>query len=479
MPTSVQVESGMLQTLARSRSTLERDLASYLGGRDFDLRIVGRLAPGAKPADLDLLHVPKGRRLDQKNAADFAARSTAGTAGIYLGGVGLHPVGPPEVMARQYRENHARFDLTVYDDGATCRKVTSHAEDVPLPSQIYLGLTQACNRSCSFCVSRSFAPDVLSFDTVREIVEAVRGHVKVIALTGAGEAMVHPQFWEILDFLHEQLPNVQFKMNTSGVTLRKASARLVAKPFRNITVSLNAANPSSYKKVVGGNLQVVVDGARELAVQRVRANALNLRLTASMVLMKSTLPEFPDFISLVHSLGFEEVQGIYLMINGMHHAHESPWHDPDRSNEYLQLARERAERLGISIRLPPLFKRREFRDATQQSSLPESQGQACVEPWSTTYVRPNGDLIPCPYSERATGNLLTDGLVNAWKAADYRELRDRLASGTPPAMCRHCCGFNETGRVDDYRSHWIGDQEPPDVAPESCVHAAVPSQGRE
>jgi MoaA/NifB/PqqE/SkfB family radical SAM enzyme len=288
--------------------------------------------------------------------------------------------------------------------------------------------------------------------------------VYLIALTGAGEAMVHPDFWQIVEILSNNLPNVQFKMNSSGVTLKKAAERLVQYPFRNITISLNAATPETYERFIGGNFEQVLAGIKALVAARARsASGDSLRLTLSMVLMNSTISELPDFVSKAFELGVEEVQGIYLMINEGRLAAESPWHQPQRSNEFLTLSAERAARLGVATRLPPRFNEQvSAASLFQPSSLPESQGQACVEPWSTTYIRPNGDVISCPYSEMPLGNICESDFDEIWHGALYGGLRDSLDRKEYWGMCRSCCGFNETGRVDDYLSHWLGERRPAD-----------------
>ena len=372
--------------------------------------------------------------------------------------------GGRSVLRRFFADRSARHDIPVYEAGGSTRDIWERLVEgnVPLPRQIYLGLTQICNRSCSFCVSRSFAPAVLSLDLVRQLARQLRDHVDVIALTGAGEAMVHPDFWCAVDILVEEIPGIRFKMNSSGVTLGKAAERIVQYPFRNITVSLNAATPETYQRFIGGNFEQVLSSIKKMVAERARSESgADLSLTLSMVLMNSTVPELPDFVSRAFELGVEEVQGIYLMINDSELESESPWHRPQWSNAFLERATERASALGVAVRLPPRFREAQgISNGFQLSSLPETQGQACVEPWSTIYVRPNGDILPCPYSEESLGNITYQALDDIWNGAPYHALRESLAAKTYQKMCGHCCGFNETGQVDDYLSHWLGERQP-------------------
>jgi len=90
--------------------------------------------------------------------------------------------------------------------------------------------------------------------------------------------------------------------------------------------------------------------------------------------MNSTVQELPDFVSRAFELGIEEVQGIYLMINSPELEAESPWHHPERSNRFLDCAKDCASSLGVATRLPPRFvERRSSSTHFQLSSLPEMQ----------------------------------------------------------------------------------------------------------
>jgi radical SAM protein with 4Fe4S-binding SPASM domain len=465
MKHSVRLFSEDMTLIARSSSEGLEVLAQgseYLRYRSFMLQIE-ELIKSATWQSLDLLYRSPTSALDLKVGARFAAQTDADEVGFYVEGAGpLIVQGGKPVLQRFFADRLGRHDVHVYEAGGSIRTTweTGKQDDVRLPIQIYLGLTQKCNRSCSFCVSRSFDPAVLPLDTVRKLAEQLRDSVQVVALTGAGEALVHPHFWDAIEILAVGIPNVQFKMNSSGVGLGKAAERLLQYPFRNITISLNAATPGTYGRFIGGGFDRVVESIHQLVVARARsASGGDLRLTISMVLMKSTVSELPDLVSKAFELGVEEVQGIYLMINSSQLEAESPWHQPERTNALLDAASERAATLGVALRSPPRFNEKSgVSNCFQPSSLPETQGQFCVEPWSTVYIRPDGDIISCPYGEEALGNIFKLPLSAIWNSQRYQELRRSLTEKDYQPMCAHCCGFNEAGRVDDYLSHWLGDR---------------------
>jgi MoaA/NifB/PqqE/SkfB family radical SAM enzyme len=419
------------------------------------------LSRPAAPGTVDVLYVPAGERPDPRVAQQMLASSAAEKSGILSDDAGLifHRVGRA-ALALFYRPFSAQADEGVYLAGGDYRARYGAEGGVPAPRQVYLGLTQRCNRSCSFCVSRTFDFDLLSLAEVGRLCEQL-GDADIIALTGAGEAMTHPRFFDIMDLLRQRLPRAVFKMNTSGIALARKARRLLEYPIKNITVSLNAATAPTYERFVGPGFHAVLKGIGALVDARAEAGRDDLHVCLSMVLMNSTVGEMAQLAGIAAELGIEEVQGIYLMINDDSLAAESPWHQPERSNELLARAARHAHALGVRASLPPPFRVGGSRaGAYQRTSLPTTQGQRCTEAWSTIYVRPNGDIIACPYMERAMGNLREQALDGIWNGAAYQRLRQGLASGDYCTECRHCCGFNETGSVDEYLSHWLGERRP-------------------
>lgn len=437
---------------------------------------VDELARPADDATVDVIHVPRGDALDPARARQMLARSSAARFGILSDDAGLVLHRPDrDALQHFYRPFVGQADESVYMAGAHSRRDVPDGALVPAPRQVYLGLTQRCNRSCSFCVSRTFEFDRLSISQIDELCEQLAGEVDVVALTGAGEAMTHPEFWEIMDRLCDRLPGVQFKMNTSGVALTRKASRLLTYPVRNITVSLNAASQPTYEQFVGRGFHAVLDGIAALVHARAEMRRTDLSLCLSMVLMNSTVGEVAQLATIAAELGVEEIQGIYLMINDDDLAHESPWHQPERSNELLSAASRHAAALGVRASLPPPFNQAGMSISRDQvASLPTTHGQRCTEAWSTIYVRPNGEVMACPYMDRAMGDIRRQSVTDVWNGPEYASLRQGLRSSESWPECRHCSGFNEQGTVDEYWSHWLGVRRPVRTLPLVAIQRSSP-----
>jgi MoaA/NifB/PqqE/SkfB family radical SAM enzyme len=453
----LRVYSISLSLPDRARALLAESSASYQVFDD-----LSRFSRDCGEDVVDVVHVPLAGHLDIERSAKLIGVSPARRFGILSEEAGLvvHRAGK-DALRLYYRPVTAQADERVYVTGAEHRIRYGADRDVPAPRQVYLGLTQRCNRSCTFCVSRSFDFDLLSVLEVERLCAELAGSVDVVALTGAGEAMTHPRFWEIMDLLCERLPGVQFKMNTSGIALTRKASRLLQYPVKNITVSLNAATESTYERFVGPGFPAALKGVAALVGARAAARREDLRICLSMVLMRSTVGETAALARIAAELGVEEIQGIYLMINDDVLAAESLWHEPEHANTVLAAAARQAAALGVLASLPPPFNAGETcTDRAQLTSLPTTQGQRCTEAWSTVYVRPNGEIMACPYMDRAMGDTRGQTLAEVWNGQPYRELRRGLVSQDYCSECQHCCGFNEAGLADEYWSHWLGERRP-------------------
>ena len=66
----------------------------------------------------------------------------------------------------------------------------------------------------------------------------------------------------------------------------------------------------------------------------------------------------------------------------------------------------------------------------------------CERPWRAIHVGAFGEALPCPKAKTAQrlnlGNMRRDGVGRGWNNDAYREFRERLASASPPDLCRHC-----------------------------------------
>lgn len=62
----------------------------------------------------------------------------------------------------------------------------------------------------------------------------------------------------------------------------------------------------------------------------------------------------------------------------------------------------------------------------------------CPVLWTSTFIQPDGEVIPCQYYGIRMGNILEENLSKIWNSHKYRKLRKMLRKKIFPG-CKRCC----------------------------------------
>jgi len=139
-----------------------------------------------------------------------------------------------------------------------------------LGAPLYLAwqLTNECNFACLHCIEESGPGKAFKdeldgeqvFDVMRQAIEL---DVPYISLSG-GEPMLHPRFFELVEFGAEH--GAQLKIETNGAFLTKeACRRLKELDVRSVQVSMDGATRETYNRMrVRGDFDQTIEGIRNL-----------------------------------------------------------------------------------------------------------------------------------------------------------------------------------------------------------------------
>lgn len=97
---------------------------------------------------------------------------------------------------------------------------------------VLVEVTDACNLACRVCYADAKGDRILTIDQFRRSIVsllAIKGTLDSVQVTG-GEAALHPQFWEMLDFLHAEPRIAKIYLPTNGIAFDRdgMAERLVA-----------------------------------------------------------------------------------------------------------------------------------------------------------------------------------------------------------------------------------------------------------
>lgn len=129
------------------------------------------------------------------------------------------------------------------------------------PIEISLGLTSYCNLLCKMCY-RNYLPDngkqYMPLGMVDEIVRQCKElNIASFWLGSFTEGLLHPDILYIIRKCGE-VHALDYWFTTNGTLLTEDIARaMIESGVTKLHVSLDAATPETYKKIRGGNLEIV------------------------------------------------------------------------------------------------------------------------------------------------------------------------------------------------------------------------------
>jgi radical SAM protein with 4Fe4S-binding SPASM domain len=262
------------------------------------------------------------------------------------------------------------------------------------------------------------APALLSLETFRALLDQQPG-LKSLELQGAGEPLAHPRLFDMIANAVSRGIDVTTRTSLLSISDERIE-ECIASGLRRIDVAPGAAHASDCDYLrPGSKLRRALSNVRRLAAAR--RNAFP-EIRVVLMLLKSNREHLPELIRLARAHGADAI------------ALEHLWHDqcPARrfveaesllkDNPALDQARAVAVQLGIRLDMPRV--------------------RRCERPWRRLHIGAWGEALPCPQARTAQrgtlGNARREGIVRVWNNDAYREFRERLASDTPPELCRKC-----------------------------------------
>ena len=149
---------------------------------------------------------------------------------------------------------------------------------------VLVEVTDACNLACRVCYADSKGDRVLSIEAFRRHIGdllAQKGSLDSVQLIG-GEPTIHPQFWEMLAYLHAEPRISKVYIATNGIELAKPGAAERLLPFRDkvlVLLQFDGHAASTNKALRQANPERV----RTRLLQRLDRLGIPMQLTMTLV----------------------------------------------------------------------------------------------------------------------------------------------------------------------------------------------------
>lgn len=310
------------------------------------------------------------------------------------------------------------------------KRVSDNSFEHDVPSKGSFELTPLCNLNCKMCYVHLQDPTIKEKllsgkQWISLIQEAIDAGIVRVLLTG-GEAMTHPDFWEIYMYLIDH--GVAVHLKTNGVLLNEENIqRFVKYPPFQIDVSLYGCNSESYVAVTGAD-------AFEKVKNNIR-NAIDAGLNIRLAITPSSYlsPWIEDTLRFARSFDVSvDVNNTLLEPNENTGRHKA---DFDISAE------EFTDTLGMKddIFLPD-YDRGESKNLWNPNRPHVSEkGLYCMAGRTGFAVNWDGVMVPCLAFPRNV--LFSDAVQNGFRKA-WAEVNSGVKNYVIPKQC-HSCTYNE------------------------------------
>jgi MoaA/NifB/PqqE/SkfB family radical SAM enzyme len=316
---------------------------------------------------------------------------------------------------------------------------------VPLPKFVQIEPVGQCNLACRMCpvVMRGEGgpgkpPAFMPYEAFCSLVDQFEG-VEELHLQGLGEPLLHPRFFDMVSYAAARGIEVSTNTNLTALSDRRAE-QCVRSGLARMHVSLDAAEREAYEYIrVGSRYERVVRNVERMNEARRRLDSALPEIRLVAVAMRRNLEQLPGLVRFAHAHGIRHLSVQHLA------------HDFTESTLPEKYAGMRAfvDRETLTGEDPALIERWFgeagvlARELGVELRLPRFEGRTgCDWPWRGAYVAYSGEAMPCcmvATPDRANfGNMAHEGVARIWDGGRYNAFRDRLASDSPPDICRGC-----------------------------------------
>jgi len=325
------------------------------------------------------------------------------------------------------------------------------------PKILEIETTTMCNMnpSCAMCTVHNFKSSMYKFHLSKEILERIKFYLNdahTISLHGSGEPLLTERLFDILEIVSNE--KIWTTFNTNGLLLtEEMSEKLISKCLKQISFSLDAATPETYRKIRrNDNFDKVKSNIKHLTLMKKKNNTIYPRILINMILMKENFSELLSFVSLAHELG---AVGIYLRLlkhipknyileeNGFYFNYRNQMlnTESEEFKENILNGRNNADTLGIKFHTDHYNINKILEKKENKTSQEINVKPFCRKPWENIIVEVDGNLRFCCHMERNAsllGHLNDSSFEELWNSKKAVDIRRQFLNGRLPMLCRNC-----------------------------------------
>ncbi|MFA6033800.1 MAG: radical SAM protein [Myxococcota bacterium] len=305
-------------------------------------------------------------------------------------------------------------------------------------------VTEACNLRCRHChaTSSTASPDEL--DTREgyaflDQLSALKGF-QMLAYSG-GEPLVRPDINDLLAYTKKK--GLVSVIATNGTLIDDARAReLVKLGVKGIAVSFDSTDPAIHNAI--RQSPTAFDRAlRGIEACKKAGMVIQLNYTA----MKENVDTLPSVIRFAHDIHADIMLCYQLVPMGRGGAIAQSALSPEQNRKLVNTVRtlqKDAVTVVEPVAAPQYWAHLLGRDNLDpKDTIKGGPFHGCAAGWGLIYVKPNGEVWPCPFVPVSGGNVRTTPLAEIHQKSDIftrLSTRDHLKGKCGECDNRHICG---------------------------------------
>lgn len=273
------------------------------------------------------------------------------------------------------------------------------------PATVHLRITDLCNLACPYCwyygegsALRPAGKTHLPYGLFESLAsDCADLQVDTINLSGIGDPILHPRFYDMLPHLEKTFAVTIFTNGTFPIERCPDILRA-----DHIIINLGAPDRESYHDLQGRDLFVkVIKNIREL-------NRLRPKLNPDFII------EVVFIVTRLNRQSFSKTDGLVRKL-GANLVHKKLFEASDH-NRHIMLS-DQEEKIEINGDWPP-----------------------CYHGWFYSAIKLNGDVNVCCYTQSLTiGNVFKASFKDIWGSDAYTRARALALRGGDPFRSDHDC----------------------------------------
>ena len=345
---------------------------------------------------------------------------------------------------------------------------------------IRMDITNKCNLKCVMCHYKeeeiySQPTKAITAEQLKHQLKDIGPYVKNIMLSCGFEPLMSKHFFEIVNMLNCNFPNIEIGMCTNGMLLgSKARKTIIEKNIKHLLLSFDGVTKNTLEKIrVGASYEKIIGNILTLRNLKKKYNRTFPLMFMDFVLMNSNIHEAPVFVELCSNLGVDIIDFRHLVGNIYFSEHEEMLNsNKGKYNYFRQLILEESIKFNIDVRLPepfdavddyipetlPTVDLSDFlsvtpdvqtEEITETVELKINNGQdsdfeflsnaSCLRPFNEIMIIEQKKILPCSFYNDSMGNLdESNTLYSIFFNEKFRNVRKKKILSRFDHNCMNC-----------------------------------------